>query len=506
MKEERKMLSMSHINNIRDLRKKGSTIKEIAEITHTDPKTVRKYLNQEDFSPQMPVVPERPSILDPFKPIIQKWLEEDKKNWRKQQFTAMRIYHLLQEQEGFTGSYNVVQRYVKKVKKKEKERRNLELIWEPGSAQVDFGEADFIYKGKKEWLKYLVVSFPYSNDSYEQIFRGETAECVCEGLKNIFQYIGGVPRLLVFDNATGVGHRIQDEVKETELFARFHAQYNFLCRFCSPRAGHEKGNVENKVRYIRNNLFVPVPEFDDWDEFNQQLLQSHKKKAAEIHYKKQKLISELFQEDLEACYALPSHPFDVCRYVVRKADGYGKICVDGKYWYSTRPELAKQQILIGLRANSVDILDYETGELITRHARQYGNTRTDTYDYSTTLAMLIKNCGAWQNSGLRKELPDGLRKKLDQQARPQLRSSLRILDHLTQSYGWQAALEAMEKALQQGSLNPVDTEVLAGRIAGYGIQTPPGPGPTLEVYDEIFLKGAIEHDDAGPKGNADHTN
>lgn len=40
----------------------------------------------------------------------------------------MCIYHLLQEQEGFTGSYNVVQRYVKKMKKREKERRNLELI------------------------------------------------------------------------------------------------------------------------------------------------------------------------------------------------------------------------------------------------------------------------------------------------------------------------------------------------------------------------------------------
>lgn len=200
----------------------------------------------------------------------------------------MRIYHLLQEQEGFTGSYNVVQRYVKKVKKKGE-------IWN-----------------------------------------------------------------------LGVGHRIQCEVKETELFARFHAPYNFLCRFCSPRAGHEKGNVEKKVRYIRNNLFVPVPEFDDWDEFNRQLLQSHEKKAAEIHYKKQKLVSDLFQEDLDACYSLPSYPFDVCRYVVRKADGYGKICIDGKHWYSTRPELAKQQILIGLRANFVDILDYETGELITR--------------------------------------------------------------------------------------------------------------------------------------------
>lgn len=345
----------------------------------------------------------------------------------------MRIYHLLQEQEGFTGSYNVVQRYVKKVKKREKERRNLELIsaWAIASRM----------KSRKRNCS--PDSMPSTSSCADSVLLGQDMK---------------------------------------------------------------KGTIENKVRYIRNNLFVPVPEFDDWDEFNRQLLQSHEKKAAEIHYKKQKLISDLFQEDLDACYSLPSHPFDVCRYVVRKADGYGKICIDGKYWYSTRPELAKQQILIGLRANFVGILDYETGELITRHARQYGNTRTDTYDYSTTLAMLIKNCGAWQNSGLRKELPDGLRKELDQQARPQLRSSLRILDHLTQSYGWQAALEAMEKALQQGSLNPVDTEVLAGRIAGYGIQTPPEPGPTLEVYDEIFVKGAMEHADAGPKGKADHTN
>lgn len=369
------MLSMSHINNIRDLRKKGSTIKEIAEITHKDPKTVRKYLNLEDFSPQIPVQPERPSKLDPFKPIIDQWLKEDKKNWRKQQYTAMRIFQLLQEQEGFTGSYNLVQRYVKKVKKREKERQTLELIWEPGSAQVDFGEADFIYRGNKERLKYLVVSFPYSNDSYTQIFRGENVECVCEGLKTVFEYIGGVPRLLVFDNATGVGHRIQNEIRETELFARFHAHYGFVCRFCSPHAGHEKGNVENKVRYVRNNLFVPIPSFDDWDAFNRQLLEAHKKKATEIHYKKQQPIAKLFEADLAACYPLPAHSFDVCRYIVRKADGYGKVCLDGKHWYSTRPELAKQDVLIGVRANRLDILDYETGEVITHHQRQYGSCR-----------------------------------------------------------------------------------------------------------------------------------
>ena len=47
--------------------------------TGLDPKTIRKYLAQDDFSPQPPVIQEKPSKLDPFKPIIQEWLDEDKK-------------------------------------------------------------------------------------------------------------------------------------------------------------------------------------------------------------------------------------------------------------------------------------------------------------------------------------------------------------------------------------------------------------------------------------------
>ena len=72
-----------------------------------------------------------------------------------------------------------------------------------------------------------MFSFPYSNDSYSQLFRGETAECVSQGLMDIFNYIGGVPTLLVFDNATGVGHRVMGQIHETELFARFRAHYAF---------------------------------------------------------------------------------------------------------------------------------------------------------------------------------------------------------------------------------------------------------------------------------------
>ena len=52
-----------------------------------------------------PVVQGQPSKLDPFKPVIQEWLDEDKRHWRKQHHTAKRVYERLVEEHGYTGSY-----------------------------------------------------------------------------------------------------------------------------------------------------------------------------------------------------------------------------------------------------------------------------------------------------------------------------------------------------------------------------------------------------------------
>ncbi|MBS5196377.1 MAG: transposase [Clostridiales bacterium] len=206
---------------------------------------------------------------------------------------------------------------MKKCRSIRTEKANLELIWDLGPAQVDFGEADFYEAGKLCRKKYLTVSFPYSNDGYSQVFGGETAECVCQGLQDIFEFIGGVPPLLIFDNATGVGRRIGDAIHESELFSRFRAHYHFRVRFCNPYSGWEKGNVERKVDYNRANLFVPVPHFNEIEKYNQKLLARHEKKASELHYKKQVPIRELFEEDRKALLMLPPKRFDVCRYIIK---------------------------------------------------------------------------------------------------------------------------------------------------------------------------------------------
>ena len=138
------------------------------------------------------------------------------------------------------------------------------LIHYPGEAQADFGTADFYENGRYvEKGKYLVVSFPHSNGGYLQLNYGENLECLLEGLQNIFRYVGGVPTEIWFDNTTTiVTHIIKGGGRDiTERFRLFAEHYRFKPVFMNPDSGNEKGNVENKVGYLRRNELVPVPRF-----------------------------------------------------------------------------------------------------------------------------------------------------------------------------------------------------------------------------------------------------
>lgn len=100
------------------------------------------------------------------------------------------------------------------------------------------------------------------NVGIAQVLPGEGAERVCQAFRSVFEFAGGVPSRVVFDNATGVGRRVCEAVRTTELFAAFSAHYGFAFSFCNPGAGHEKGTVEAKVRYLRANP-CPLPRITD---------------------------------------------------------------------------------------------------------------------------------------------------------------------------------------------------------------------------------------------------
>ena len=481
---------MEQVECIKVLQSQGASASEIAKKLSIDWKTAQKYMEEENFSPCPPIEQERGSKLDQWKPIIDSWLAEDRKNRYKQRHTAQRVHARLQaEHPEFDGSYSMVQRYIKNTRTLRKQEHFLELVWPAGEAQVDFGEADFDTPNGRQACKYLCVSFPQSNAGFTQVFGGETAECVCQGLQDIFEAIGGIPTRLIFDNATGVGRRIGEKIQLAELFRRFKAHHGLQISFCNPYAGHEKGNVERKVGYFRANLFVPVPQIKDLPEYNRQLFSLSEPLLKLPHYKKGDRIASLFAADQTALLPLPRQRFNVCRYERCRADGYGKVCLDGKHYYSTLPEWTGQEVILAIRAHTVEILSKDGSVLVT-HVRSYTQERSDSLDHSTSLALLLKNIGAWGNSGLRATAPEGFRQKLDGQSRDELRRSLRVLAELTQRYGFSTAMQAMDEAISRGRLNFCDTAVLAARMAGYGLDTPPELGPDLEQYDKVLLKPA----------------
>ena len=90
---------------------------------------------------------------------------------------------------------------------------------------------------------------------------------------------------------------------------------------------------------------------------------------------------------------MPLKPFPVCTYEWHKNDSQGKVCAEGKHHYSTVSEYACQEVIEAFYTHSIHIMDGDSKVLVT-HPRRYGDVRTATSDYSTTLAILVKNVGA----------------------------------------------------------------------------------------------------------------
>ncbi len=483
---------MDQIDVIKELQREGFGPTDIASRLGFDRKTVSKYMDREDFSPNQDHAESTGSKLDRWKSKIDEWLEEDRTMRYKQRHTAKRVHDRLRTEYAgdYDCSYPLVQRYLKSLKERRgKKKGYLELVWAPGEAQADFGEADIVEAGTRRIMKYLIVSFPASNAAYMQAFGGETAECVIQGLTDVFNHLGGVPLRIVFDNASGVGRRVHDKVTFSELFLRFKCHNGFSVSFCNPESGNEKGNVENKVGYVRRNFFVPLPVIESMQSWNRELFAQAERDFDRLHYKKGRSIAELFEEDKKALGSLPEKPFRIERFERVKTDGYGKFCLDGKHWYSSAPELGQREIVVGIGAHAVTVYR-ENGEIVSVHARIYGEERSDTVDYRTSLDMLLRKPGAWRNSGLRAALHASSREFLDGLEKS---DRTRILETLTMSagvYGFDVAIESLDEAIARGTVDTYSVQALAARAAYAGLAPESATGPDLQLYDAAFLTNA----------------
>ena len=497
------MLTMDDVKYIKRLHNcEGVSIREIMRRTGYHYETVKKYLERDDFNPPPKKSNESHSLLDPLKPIIDDWLMEDMKAPKKQRHSSKRIYERLQKEypKYLKVKERTVQYYVSK-KKKElwqfKQEAYLPLYHPPGEAQVDFGH--FSYKdnaGEMINALKLTMSFPYSNQGYCQIFGGENQECLLQGMKNVFEYIGCVPGRIVFDNLSAAVSYVGKGQKRTltEGFNRFMLHYGFEASFCNGAAGWEKGNVENKVGYERRNMFVPVPTIFNIKEFNEQLFATCDRDAKRPHYVKKTLISTLFLEDKEHMKELNAIPYEVFRLEPRTADKYGKVSFESNL-YSSSPKYAKETVYVKATSFDVTLLNKDY-KVIENHQRLYGKG-LESMKWLPYIELLAKRPTAIKYTEFYNNLPDNWRKYLASQDREGKRKGLNSLYSLLQRNDMRSAENALEFALNSG-VNDAGSIIAAHRTLTSKVQhmdpmqlnqnvlTMPLFEPNNNKYDEFF--------------------
>lgn len=496
---------MTDQERIRDLSARGLTATEIKDETGFSYPTIRKYLAKEDFSPMRPVKESRPSKLDPYKAEIDAMLEGDRRAYRKQRHTAKRVFDRLVDEHGFDGSYSTVQRYVRDARARARVAAGkgpfADLDWPAGVMQFDFGQADFEHRGALARMHYAAMSFPQSNHALAQVFGDEKSVCVCQAMKDAFEHIGGVPPRVVFDNATEAGRRICGIVRESSLFRAFRMHYGFEAVFANPDAGHEKGNVEGKVGWLRRNLFVPVPRVGSLEAFNESLLaECDRRSELEGHYEKQLTWAQLFEADRLALMPLPGAPFDVVEWSAAKTDGYGKVTLgrgkapDGTrrpgHRYLADPMMPGAEVMVGVRAYEVEIGTL-SGEPLRTYPRRFGPGFTNDEDPVAMLDLLARKTRAFPMSSVHAMLPEAVQRHLDAMPAAELRRQIKTMAKVAREHGMGTCAAAMEDALAAtGSTSPSDVEMTAARISCVGR----GPAPSgagggkLLVYDDLMRR------------------
>ena len=377
------------------------------------------------------------------------------------------------------------------------EKAYIPLDHPPGEAQVDFGEARFIEKGIIYDGHYVNISFPYSNGGYTQLFKSENQECLLEGLKNIFEHIQGVPTVIWFDNMSTAVKKIKEHGKRdlSEGFYRFMMHYGFESNFCNPSSGNEKGSVENKVGYHRRNLFVPIPQFNDIREYNKTLLKKLDEDMNREHYKGIGKIQALFEEEKKSLKTLPQVPYEVCKYIYAKADKYAKVRYDSKI-YSTTPQYAGKEVLIKVKAEEIEILNKEYA-IIVKHKRLYGNQK-ESMQWLPYLELLSKRPTAIKYSGFIKELPSTIQEFLQSCNYENKKETLKIFTKMSVENGMETAIEAFEKTITYGTIDPDSLwatyqHITSGSLLEVEVKVPPSIPklkqykPDISRYDE-FIK------------------
>jgi hypothetical protein len=329
------------------------------------------------------------------------------------------------------------------------------LAHPPGEAQFDFGEARAVYRGREIKVMFCVMSLPYSDAFLCQAFPRECTETFQEGHVRAFEFFGGVPSRISYDNskiavAKIVGRRGE---KPTHEFLRLQSHYLYAHHFCLVRRPNEKGHTEGLVKFARSNFMVPIPRFDDFEQFNQKLVEDCRHDLVRKLRGKTGTKSERLEEDRLAMLPIPSNRFEAKRVKNAKTNSLSLVRFD-RNDYSVPTQYAHREVTAIGSLDRVRIV--ADSHVIAEHVRDWESENVH-YDPVHYLALLERKPNGldFGKPFQQWDLPKGfdvLRRRLESESggegRREFIKVLRLLEsHPTHELG-----KAIDRALAIGAM------------------------------------------------------
>lgn len=358
----------------------GESIRSIARDLKISRPTVKKYCEGSTHPEVRKTYQRKPDIITAdIKAFILNCFKQDEvEQLKKQKHTAKKIYDRLVSEKHFAGSYSSIRTVVRNLKGERTvpPQSSVPLSYAPGEAvQIDWGEATVYLDGKKTKVHTFCGRLCYSCDIFVQAYKAANQESFLEAQQLMFDFFGGTPRRLIFDNAkVAVKEGFGIYAKPQDKYLSFSSHYAVSLNFCNPASGNEKSLVENLVGYSRRNFLVPVPKVTDMEQLNRKLWDecisyrnSHKIE------RRNNPVKLMYQEEAKCLNAIPKYRFDTSKTAITKVDDFSTVRYE-KNNYSVPTKYLRKDVTVKGYANSINIL--HEGSVVATYSRQYGSGNT----------------------------------------------------------------------------------------------------------------------------------
>ena len=296
------------------------------------------------------------------------------------------IWQDLVSEHGFTGDYQAVKRFVRKLRgPQQPEAAGIILTAPTEEAQVDYGSGPMVrdpQSGKYRRTRLFVLTLGYSRKAVRLLAWRSSARTWAELHEKAFLRLGGSTRVVVLDNLKE-GVSVPDIYDPTvnPLFRDVLAHYGVVALPCRIQDPDRKGKVESGVGHTKRTALKGM-RFESLEEAQAYLDRWEERWAdTRIHGTTKRQVAAMFAEEKPHLLRLPLEPFRYYQYGERVVHLDGCVEVEASY-YSLPPGWIGRPVKVQWDALHVRILHPNTGQLLREHLRQKrGGYRIEEQDH-----------------------------------------------------------------------------------------------------------------------------